>query len=266
MAGARVLCGPSSDEARRPAWSPSALSCSPRCHCSRSTGTWTRSGGLDSLHALKRSCATAGSPVVGRKRCAWVGQNRVAAVGTCRARRRFIRDPRHTPARQRGFGRRSSAKRLRVRKQGAQQRSVSRTVLASRETSMTSHAPAPLVVRSDHSGRRAAMISCVARLIRRAQQRLAWLIRQRSSASTLAGVLDEVEILVGSDLLDADEHGAAPCSWQSTTILCVTTSKITTIYCNRPDGLAPHHGATCHTPSNSADLSNHFPQNRGSWV
>ena len=31
-------------------------------------------------------------------------------------------------------------------------------------------------------------------------------------AATLAGVLDEVEILVGSDLLDADEHGAAPCS------------------------------------------------------
>jgi len=85
-------------------------------------------------------------------------------------------------------------------------------------------------------------------------------------AATLAGVLDEVEILVGSDLLDADEHGAAPCSWQSTTILCVTTSKIATLYCNRPDGLAPHHGATCRTPNNSADLSNHFPQNRGSWV
>src|ERR1700757_3089903 len=43
--------------------------------------------------------------------------------------------------------------------------------------------------------------------------------------ATLAGVLDEVEIFVGSDLLDADEHGAAPCSSQSTTILCVTTSK-----------------------------------------
>src|SRR6476659_5190877 len=85
-------------------------------------------------------------------------------------------------------------------------------------------------------------------------------------AATLAGVLDEVEILVGSALLDADEHGAAPCSWQSTTILCVTTSKIATIYCNRPDGLAPHHGATCRTPSNSADLTNHFPQNRGSWA
>src|SRR6476620_4814607 len=85
-------------------------------------------------------------------------------------------------------------------------------------------------------------------------------------AATLAGVLDEVEILVGSDLLDADEHGAAPCSWQSTTILCVTTRKIATIYGNRPDSLAPHHGATCRTPSNSADLSNHFPQNRGSWV
>src|SRR5262249_18266581 len=85
-------------------------------------------------------------------------------------------------------------------------------------------------------------------------------------AATLAGVLDQVEILVGSDLLDADEHGAAPCSCQSTTILCVITSKIATIYCNRPDGLAPHHGAAGRTSSNSADLSNRFPQNRGSWA
>ena len=36
-------------------------------------------------------------------------------------------------------------------------------------------------------------------------------------AATLAGVLDEVEILLGSDLLDADEHGAAPCRYQDTT-------------------------------------------------
>src|ERR1700739_5149702 len=85
-------------------------------------------------------------------------------------------------------------------------------------------------------------------------------------AATLAGVLDEVEILVDSDLLDADEHGAAPCSWQSTTILCVITSKIATPYCNRPDGLAPQHGASLITSSISADLSNRFPQNRGSWV
>src|SRR5246500_5157482 len=85
-------------------------------------------------------------------------------------------------------------------------------------------------------------------------------------AATLAGVLDQVEILVGSDLLDADEHGAAPCSYQSTTILCVTTSKIAIPYCNCPDDLAPQHGAACHTSSNSANLSNRFPQNRGSWV
>ena len=31
-------------------------------------------------------------------------------------------------------------------------------------------------------------------------------------AATLTGVLDEVEVLVGSNLLDADKHGAAPCS------------------------------------------------------
>src|SRR5262249_33351082 len=85
-------------------------------------------------------------------------------------------------------------------------------------------------------------------------------------AATLAGVLDEVEILVGSNLLDADEHGAAPCSSQSTTILCIITSKIATPYCNILEGLAPHHGAASRTSSNSADLSNRFPQNRGSWV
>src|SRR6201981_1167011 len=85
-------------------------------------------------------------------------------------------------------------------------------------------------------------------------------------AVTLAGVLDEVEILVGSDLLDADEHGAAPCSSQSTTSRCVTTSKIVPRYCDCPDGLAPQHGAAYRTSSGSADLSNRFPQNRGSWV
>ena len=37
-------------------------------------------------------------------------------------------------------------------------------------------------------------------------------------AAALAGVLDEVEVFVGSDLLDADEHGAAPCFRTSTTI------------------------------------------------
>jgi hypothetical protein len=33
-------------------------------------------------------------------------------------------------------------------------------------------------------------------------------------ASALARVLDEVEVLIGSDLLDPDEHGAPPCSSQ----------------------------------------------------
>lgn len=85
-------------------------------------------------------------------------------------------------------------------------------------------------------------------------------------ATTLAGVLDKVEILVGSDLLDADEHGAAPCSSQSTTILCVDTSEIVTRYCDCPEYLAPQYGAAYRTYSNSADLSNRLPQNRGSWV
>ena len=30
-------------------------------------------------------------------------------------------------------------------------------------------------------------------------------------AATLASVLHQIQVLVGSDLLDADEHGAAPC-------------------------------------------------------
>src|SRR5215467_11471604 len=78
-------------------------------------------------------------------------------------------------------------------------------------------------------------------------------------AVTLAGVLDEVEILVGSDLLDADKHGAAPCSSLSTTILCVITSKIVTRYCDCPGGLAPQHGTAYRTSSSSADLGNRFP-------
>jgi hypothetical protein len=49
-------------------------------------------------------------------------------------------------------------------------------------------------------------------------------------AAALARVLDEVEVLVGPNLLDADEHGAAPCPWQGTTILCVAASKISTLY------------------------------------
>jgi hypothetical protein len=39
-------------------------------------------------------------------------------------------------------------------------------------------------------------------------------------ATALARVLDEVEIFVGSNLLDADEHGATPCSRQGTNLNC----------------------------------------------
>ena len=45
-------------------------------------------------------------------------------------------------------------------------------------------------------------------------------------ATALARVLDAVEVLVGPNLLDADEHGAAPCSSQGTTILSVLARKI----------------------------------------
>ena len=45
-------------------------------------------------------------------------------------------------------------------------------------------------------------------------------------AATLAEVLDKVEVFVAADLLDADEHGAAPCFRTSTTILCIPASKI----------------------------------------
>jgi hypothetical protein len=36
-------------------------------------------------------------------------------------------------------------------------------------------------------------------------------------ATALASVLDEVEVFVGSDLLDADEHGPIPDCYQATT-------------------------------------------------
>ena len=49
-------------------------------------------------------------------------------------------------------------------------------------------------------------------------------------AAALAGVLDEVEVFVGSDLLDADKHGAAPCFRTSTTILCIPASSILNLY------------------------------------
>src|SRR6516162_3030095 len=68
-------------------------------------------------------------------------------------------------------------------------------------------------------------------------------------ATTLAGILDEVEILVGSNLLDADEHGAAPCSCQSTTILFSTTRKIAIFYCNRPDGFSTTTRCSLSAPS-----------------
>src|SRR5215469_17919906 len=85
-------------------------------------------------------------------------------------------------------------------------------------------------------------------------------------AAALARILDEVKIFVGPDLLDADEHGTAPCSRQGTTILRITTSKIKDPYCNRPRYLAPHAGAAGHTFNNSADLSDRSAQNCGSWV
>jgi len=47
-------------------------------------------------------------------------------------------------------------------------------------------------------------------------------------ATALARVLDEVEVFVGSNLLDADKHGAAPGT--STTILCIPASRILTSY------------------------------------
>jgi hypothetical protein len=83
-------------------------------------------------------------------------------------------------------------------------------------------------------------------------------------AAALAGVLDEVEVLVGPDLLDADEHGAASCSSQSTTILRLSASKIREFYCSFADNLAPHSGPPHRTPSISAVLSGRTSQNRGS--
>ena len=73
--------------------------------------------------------------------------------------------------------------------------------------------------------------------------------------TALARVLDAVEILVGSNLLDADKHGAAFCFRQSTTILC---AKIFTLYCDFLGDLAPHLNAICRTPSFSEGLKTSF--------
>src|ERR1700746_598082 len=49
-------------------------------------------------------------------------------------------------------------------------------------------------------------------------------------ATALASVLDQVEILVGPNLLDADEHDPAPRPQPSTKILRLITSKIIMLY------------------------------------
>ena len=81
-------------------------------------------------------------------------------------------------------------------------------------------------------------------------------------AAALARVLDEVEVFVGSNLLDADKYGAAPLfSGTSTTILWAAASKFLNIYCNRLADLAPHLGVPGRIPSVSAASSERFTPN-----
>src|ERR1700752_1408784 len=52
----------------------------------------------------------------------------------------------------------------------------------------------------------------------------------------------------------------------STTILCIPASRILTSYCNTSRDLAPQFGVARRASSNSANLSDRFTRNCGSWV
>ena len=85
-------------------------------------------------------------------------------------------------------------------------------------------------------------------------------------AAALARVLHEVEVLVRSNLLDADEHGAAPCSRKSTTIRHGPSSKIATLSRGPSRHLAPQFNHRHSDPCVSAASSHRITRNCGSWV
>lgn len=85
-------------------------------------------------------------------------------------------------------------------------------------------------------------------------------------SAPLPSVLDEVEIFVSPDLLDADEHGPATCSAQSTTRILTRSSKNGRNRTRYLTVLAPQNESSRENPSISAPRWPRKHPNRGSWV
>src|SRR6202035_1830639 len=85
-------------------------------------------------------------------------------------------------------------------------------------------------------------------------------------AATLAGVLDEVEVFVRPDLLDADEHGVAPDHGQVTTANRPRSSCFRRYRRKDRIYLAPHFISHSANPRNSERLALLDPKRCGSWV
>jgi hypothetical protein len=85
-------------------------------------------------------------------------------------------------------------------------------------------------------------------------------------AAALAGVLDEVEVLVWPDLLDADEHGAQPDCVQATTATRSESSLAAGFQHKGRADLAPQIAWPSANPRNSAGFRSPEAQRCGSWV
>src|SRR5437868_10680319 len=85
-------------------------------------------------------------------------------------------------------------------------------------------------------------------------------------AAALAGVLHEVEVFVGSDLLDADEHGAEPDCRQATTPNRRMSSSAADPQRIDRTGLAPQFDRHVANPRNSAGLMPPKAQQWESWA
>src|ERR1700754_2901441 len=85
-------------------------------------------------------------------------------------------------------------------------------------------------------------------------------------ATALARILDEVEVFIGSDLLDADEHGPIPDCSQATTSNR-RTSRYFADYQRKDQGvLAPQIDRYPANPRNSASLRSPKAQWWESWA
>jgi hypothetical protein len=85
-------------------------------------------------------------------------------------------------------------------------------------------------------------------------------------AATFAGVLDEVEILVSADLLDADEHGWCPDPAQDTTANRRASSNSARRLRNGSGVFAPQFWCRSQNPRLSAAFTPPDPPNCRSWV